>query len=85
MKDLEARAKDFGFTIVNEGPTCWYALLPGETQFRHVERRDGMDDVSYIGFFRTKPKLLEELERILDRSVMAQMDHAVAGGQARVI
>jgi hypothetical protein len=66
MNDLEKRAKASGFTLVHEGPTCWYALLPGETAFRHVERRDGSDEMNYIGFFRTKEALLAELQRILE-------------------
>jgi len=64
--DFERRVKALGFTIVNEGPTCWYALLPGETAFRHVERRDGCDEMNYIGLFRSKAELLTELERIME-------------------
>jgi hypothetical protein len=70
MRNIETRAKAVGLTICNEGPTCWYALLPGETEFRHVERRDGSDDMNYIGFFRSKDQLCSELERILDSNLL---------------
>ena len=70
MKTIETRAKAVGLTICHEGPNCWYALLPGETEFRHVERRDGYDDMNYIGFFKTREDLCEELERILDGNLL---------------
>jgi hypothetical protein len=66
MQDVETRARNIGFTLVAEGPTCWYALLPGETKFRHVEKRDSEDEMNYIGFFHSKLELLEALESILD-------------------
>jgi hypothetical protein len=66
MRNIETRAESAGLTICHEGPTCWYALLPGETEFRHVERRDGRDDLNYIGFFHSKEQLCAELERLLD-------------------
>jgi hypothetical protein len=65
MRTIETRAKAAGLTICHEGPTCWYALLPGETEFRHVERRDG-DDINYIGFFRSEELLCAALDRLLD-------------------
>jgi len=70
MHSIEKRAKAVGLTICHEGPSCWYALLPGEKEFRHVERRDGYDDMNYIGFFRTREGLCEELERILDGNLL---------------
>jgi hypothetical protein len=66
MESVEIRAKNSGFTIVAEAPTCWYALLPGETKFRHVEKRDSEDEMNYIGFFHSKPELLAALARILE-------------------
>ena len=63
MKDVETRARSLGFTLVAEGPTCWYALLPGETKFRHVEKRDGADELNYIGCFHSKAELLDAMER----------------------
>lgn len=76
MSDLEKRAKRLGFTIVNEGPTCWYALLPGETAFRHVERRDGSDEMNYIGFYHAKSQLLEVLAQILDGHFISHSEGA---------
>ena len=70
MTTIETRAKAVGLTICHEGPSCWYALLPGETEFRHVERRDSYDDMNYIGFFKTKEQLCHELERILDGNLL---------------
>ena len=35
-----------------------------------MERRDGYDDMNYIGFFRTREGLCEELERILDGNLL---------------
>lgn len=66
MENVEILAKNSGLTIVAEGPTCWYALLPGETKFRHVEKKDSEDEMNYIGFFHSKLELLEALERILE-------------------
>jgi hypothetical protein len=66
MQDVETRARNLGFTLVAEGPTCWYALLPGETKFRHVEKRDSEDEMNYIGFYHSKQELLEALARILE-------------------
>ena len=71
MRTIETRAKAVGLTICHEGPSCWYALLPGETRFRHVERRDGDDDLNYIGFFKTKDLLCAELERLLDADLIS--------------
>ena len=69
MEEVEIRAKDHGFTIVAEAPTCWYALLPGETKFRHVEKMDSEDEMNYIGFFHSKQELLEALEPILEANL----------------
>jgi hypothetical protein len=71
MKEVEIRAKHLGFTIVAEGPTCWYALLPGETKFRHVEKMDSEDEMNYIGFFHSKQELLDALDPILEANLFS--------------
>lgn len=54
---LEELVVAAGYTIRDIGPgNGWYALLPGETSFRH----DG-DDQNHIGFFSSKEDLLDEV------------------------
>ncbi len=45
-----------GYTIGHTDIGGWYALLPGETEFRHV---DGAHN--YVGFFDSEEELLDEL------------------------
>lgn len=55
-----------GYTICNGSPTCWYALLPGETQFfdniEEVEKNPEVaHEQNYLGIFSSEQDLLDEV------------------------
>ncbi len=56
MNARRMMAEAMGYTIGQTEIGGWYALLPGETEFRHT---DG--DHNYLGFFDSEEELLEEL------------------------
>lgn len=56
MNTKRTIARAMGYTIGHTYIGGWYALLPGETEFRHV---DGAHN--YVGFFDSEEELLDEL------------------------
>jgi hypothetical protein len=90
---VEAAIVRAGYTIKGDSPITWYALLPGETEFRQVEREDGHADMNYLGFFSSKRDLLVELGESLfpdggeaegDVSIEAQNTGLVESGVAKL-
>lgn len=45
-----------GFTLASTASGGSYALMPGETEFRHEE-----DNHNYIGFFSSEDQMIEEV------------------------
>lgn len=62
---MDARRKlvtEKGYTIQSTGPAIWWALLPGETEFKD----DGAGHQNYLGFFSSEADLLEEVADSLE-------------------
>lgn len=65
-RDEELVLLSVGFTLKSTG-RGWYALLPGETEFRDDDSA-GKHDQNYLGFFVRKGDMLDELvDDIVDR------------------
>lgn len=60
MSTLRNKVEELGYTIRCTALDGWYALLPGETEFRHED--DGSHN--YLGFFSTEEDLLEEIAEL---------------------
>ena len=48
-----------GYTLGHTGVDGWYALLPGETEFKQGQGDD--ESQNYLGFFSTRNEMLEEI------------------------
>lgn len=49
----------------NFSPAAWYLLLPGETEFKHVE-----DNHNYLGLFSNLGAIIDEVSEILGKEII---------------